>query len=192
MKKLLIACALTVTATGALAEPMVKPGLWEIRTLKQTMDGQDMTAQMAAAQVEMQKAMANMPPERRKQMEVMMGKQAMPSANVHRLCVSPEMAARDKPMIAADNRCEPVKSSRSGNKTTFEINCATDGHNMAGKGESVSSGDTISTKMDMTMTDARGKHTMQTESQMKFVGTDCGGLKPADQMVQEMQAARKK
>jgi hypothetical protein len=33
---------------------------------------------------------------------------------------------------------------------------------------------------------------MQTESQMKFVGTDCGGLKPADQMVQEMQAARKK
>jgi hypothetical protein len=192
MKKLLIAAVLTAAATGSLAETMMKPGLWELRTSKQVMDGQDMTSQMAAAQVEMQKAMANMPPQQRKQMEAMMGKQAMPSANVHRICVSPEMAARDKPMVSADSKCEPAKTNRSGNKTTFEINCATDGRTMAGKGESVIAGDTISTKMDMTMTDARGKHTMQTESQMKFVGTDCGGLKPADQMVQEMQAARKK
>jgi hypothetical protein len=43
------------------------------------------------------------------------------------------------------------------------------------------------------MTDARGKRTViQSESQMKFVGTDCGDIKPLDQMVKEMQAARKK
>ncbi len=192
MKKLLIAAILTATATGALAESMMKAGLWEVRTLKQVMDGQDMTAQMAAMQTEMQQAMANMPPAQRKQMEQMMGKQARPSANVHRLCISPEMAAQDKPMVSADGKCEPTKVSRSGNKSTFEMNCASDGHTMVGKGESITAGDTISTKMDMTMTDARGKHTMQTESQMKFIGTDCGGLKPADQMVREMQAARRK
>lgn len=192
MKKLLIAVALTAATTGVLAESMMKAGLWEVRTLKQVMDGQDMTAQMAAMQAEMQKAMANMPPAQRKQMEQMVGKQAMPSANVHRLCVSAEMAAQDKPVMPQDAKCEPTKMSRSGNKTSFEINCNNAGHVMVGKGESVTSGDTISTKMDMTMTDPSGKHTMQTESQAKFLGTDCQGLKPADQMVREMQAARKK
>jgi hypothetical protein len=192
MKKLLIAATFAVATTGALAEGMAKAGLWELHTIKQLMDGQDMTAQIAAAQAQMQQAMANMPAAQRKQMEAMMGKQAMPSANVHRICISPEMAAQDKPMLPPDAKCEPVKTSRSGNKSTFEINCTSNGHNMAGKGESVSTGDTISTKMDMTMSDERGKHTMQTESQMKFVSTDCGGIKPADQLVKEMQAARKK
>jgi hypothetical protein len=153
------------------------------------MDGRDMMAQMAGAQAEMQKMMANMPAAQKKQMEAMMGKQAAPAANVHRICVSPEMAARDKPMTP-DDRCEPAKVSRSGNRTTFEFNCTTDGRTMAGKGESVVSGDTIGSRMDMVTTDARGKHTMQTESQMKFLGADCQGIKPADQIARELQQAR--
>jgi hypothetical protein len=44
----------------------------------------------------------------------------------------------------------------------------------------------------MTMTDARGKHTMQSETQMKFISADCGDVKPVDQMMRDMQAARKK
>ncbi|HZV54947.1 MAG TPA: DUF3617 domain-containing protein [Rhodocyclaceae bacterium] len=192
MKKMMIAVALAVAATGSMAETMMKPGLWELRTTKHLMDGQDMTARMAASQAEMQKMMANMPPQQRKQMEAMMGKQAAPEAGVHRMCVSPEMAARDKPVMPADAKCEPAKTSRSGNKVSFEFNCVTEGRTMAGKGESIMSGDAISSKMDMVMTDARGKHTMQSESQMKFLGSDCQGLKPADQIAREMQAARKK
>jgi len=41
--------------------------------------------------------------------------------------------------------------------------------------------------MDMTMTDARGQHSMQTESQMKFLGADCQGVKPADQIARDLQ-----
>jgi hypothetical protein len=193
MKKLLLAALAATAATAVSAETMMKPGLWEVRMIKQVMDGQDMTAQMAAAQAQMQAAMANMPPERRKQMEAMMGKQTMPSANVHRLCISPEMAARDKPMVAQqDAKCEPTKTTRSGNKTSFEMNCTSEGHSMVGKGESVATGDSVSTRMDMTMTDARGKHTMQSETQMKFISADCGDVKPVDQMMRDMQAARKK
>jgi hypothetical protein len=191
MKKTMIAVALAVAAGGVMAETIMKPGLWELRATKQIMDGQDMTAQMAGAQAEMQKMMANMSPQQRKQMEATMGKHASPAAGVHRICVSPEMAARDKPMMP-DDKCEPAKTSRSGNKISFEFNCATEGRTMAGKGESIVSGDAISSKMDMTMTDARGRHTMQSESQMKFLGSDCQGLKPADQIAREMQATRKK
>lgn len=193
MKKTLIAAALAVAATSAMAGGMVKAGLWEVRTQKQLMDGQDMMAEMAAMQAQMQQMMAKAGPAQRKQMEAMMGKQAAPSGNVHRVCISPEMAARDQAMVTSDNRCEPTKTSQSGDKATYEFNCRQkDGTTMVGKGESIFSGDTVGSKVDMVMTGPRGKHTMQTESQMKYLGPDCQGLKPADQMAREMQAARKK
>jgi len=195
MKKLLItamAASLAFATTAALADSMLKAGLWEVHVVKQVMDGRDMSAQMAAAQSQMQQMMANMSPAQRKQMEQMMGKKAMPSSGANRICVSQEMASRDKPMMPPDAKCEPTKFERSGNKTSFTMNCTTEGRTMAGKGESIASGDTISTRMDMTMTDARGTHTMQSESQMKFLGTDCQGVTPMDQLVKEMQASRKK
>ena len=192
MKRLLIAAILTVGTTTVQADSMMKPGLWEMHIVKQVVDGQDTSAQMAAAQSQMQQMMANMSPAQRKQMEQMMGKQAMPSSNMHRVCVSPEMASRDKPMMPPEAKCEPSKVERSGNKTTFAMNCTTEGRTMVGKGESIVSGDSMSNRMDMTVTDASGRHTMQTESQMKFLGADCQGIKPADQLAREMQAGRKK
>jgi hypothetical protein len=68
--------------------------------------------------------------------------------------------------------------SRSGNTTRYEIDCTTEGRRSVGKGESTVSGNTISSRMDMTTTDARGTHTMQTESQMTYLGADCRGLAP--------------
>jgi len=181
MKWFALAITAALSVSGAWAAENMKAGLWEIHVIKQTMDGHDMTQQMAAAQAQMQEQMAKMSPAQRKQMEQMMGKQANATPNVHRICVSREMAARDKPMVSADSKCEPTKYSRSGNKVTFEMNCAPDhGRKMTGKGESINSGDTITSRMDMVMTDDKGQHTMQTESQMKFLGTDCQGVKPVD------------
>ena len=189
MKGFSIAVVLIAATAGAWAGQTMKPGLWELRTTKQVMDGQDMMAQMAAAQAQMNQAMANMPAAQRKQMEAMMGKQGMPTGgNVQRICVSPEMAARDRPVLSHDGSCEPSKVSRSGERMSFEFNCVIEGRNTSGKGESVVSGDTISSKMDMTTSDAKGKHTMQTESQMKYLGSGCQGLKPADQIAKDMQA----
>ena len=101
------------------------------------------------------------------------------------------MAARDKPVGSADNKCEPTNGSRSGNKMTYQIDCVDQGTTMPGKGESVIAGDTIAGKMDMITTGRDGKHSMQMESQMKYLGSDCQGLKPADQIARDLQQARR-
>lgn len=188
---LTITMAMTVLGTSVMAQTAMKPGLWEMRTIKHVMDGRDMMAQMAAAQAQMQQMMANMPAGQKKQMEAMMGKQGGATApNVQRICVSPEMATRDKPVVSADGKCEPSNVSRSGNRMTYQIDCVDQGTTMTGKGESVITGDTVAGKMDMTTTGRDGRHTMQTESQMKYLGSDCQGLKPADQIARDLQQAR--
>jgi hypothetical protein len=184
MRKSIVAVLVALSGTAFAQGSGLKPGLWEVKQLKQVMDGRDMNAQMAAAQAQMQQSLAKLPPEQRKQMEAMMGKQGAGGGT--RICISPAMAARDKPMVDPDGRCEPAKVSRSGNKTSFEFNCTRDGRTMVGKGESTVSSDLVQTRMDMTTTDATGRHTMQNESQMKYLGPDCQGIKPADQLAKEM------
>lgn len=184
MRKSTLAVLVILSGTAVAQSNGLKPGLWEIRQISQVMDGRDMTAQMAAAQGKMQQAMEKMSPERRKQMEAMMGGQAMPAQGAGgggtRICISPAMAARDKPMVDPEGHCEPAKVSRSGNKSSFEFNCNTQGRAMVGKGESTVSGDMVTTRMDMTTNDASGRHAMQSESQMKYLGPDCQGIKPMD------------
>lgn len=177
MKKMILALGLSLLAAPVFAGDM-KAGLWEMKTIKQIMDGRDMKAQMAAAQAQMQQQLASMPPDQRKQMEAMMGRQGAGGGGTTQICISEEMAKRDSPMVDPDGRCQPTKMSRSGNTTRYEIDCTTEGRRSVGKGESTVSGNSISSRMDMTTTDARGTHTMQTESQMTYLGADCRGLAP--------------
>ena len=190
MKKFTLAILFTLSSTVWAQSPSLKPGLWEAKQISMVVDGRDMNAQMAAAQVQMQQEMAKLSPSERKQMEEMMKKsQGMHPQNAvggnTRICISPEMAAKDKPVFNHENGCEPTKISRSGNKTNFEINCTKNGRTTTGKGESISTNDTVTTRSDMTITDARGRSTMQMEMQMKYLGSDCQGVKPVDQLVKE-------
>ncbi len=181
MKKCLFVAFIPLLAAHAFAaDSGMKAGLWEIKTIKQVMDGQDMKAQMAAAQAQMQQQMASMPPEQRKQMESMMGRQGvnMGAGGAARICVSEEMAKRDTPVVDPEGRCQPTRMSRSGNTMRYEVDCTVEGRRSQGKGESTFSGNTVHSRMDMTTTDARGRHTMQTESQMTYLGANCGGLAP--------------
>jgi hypothetical protein len=187
MKKLTLAIFITLSGTAFAQSSSLKPGLWEIKPISQIVDGRDMTAQMAAAQAKMQQALANMSPAQREQMQAMMGHQVVPTGGGTRICVSPAMAAKEKPMVDPEGRCEPATVSRSGNKTSFEFNCTANGRTSVGKGESSVSGDTVTTRVNMTMTDARGRHTMQNESQMKYLGTDCQGIQPLDQLAKKAQ-----
>lgn len=175
MKKTILALSLPLLAAPALAGDM-KAGLWEVKTTKQIVDGQDMQAQMR----QVQQQMASLPPEQRRQMEAMMNKQGvgMGPGGANRMCISEEMAKREGPMVDPDGRCQPTKVSRSGNTMRYEIDCNVDGRRTTGKGESTVSGNAISSRMDMTTMDASGRHTMQTESQMTYLGPDCKGLAP--------------
>lgn len=189
MKKLILAILITLLSGIAFAQSSsLKPGLWEFKTTSQIMDGRDMSAERALFQAKMQEKMANMPPAQREQMQALMGSHGALSGGGMQICISPAMAAKNQPMVDSRGDCEPVKLSRSGNKTSFEINCTGKEGTKVGKGESTVSGDTMTTRVDMSMTDARGNHhTMQSEMQMKYLGSDCKGIMPADQMVKKAQ-----
>ena len=148
-----------------------------------------MTAQMTAARTKMQQAITSLPPEQRKRMEDMLSRQGTSpqafSGGGMRICISAAMAARDAQIVDPRGNCEPAKVNRSGNKASFEFSCTANGRTSVGKGESTVSGDTVITRVDMTMNDARGKHTMQSATEMKYLGADCQGIKPADQVAKE-------
>lgn len=183
MKKLALVILICLCGTAFAQSSNLKPGLWEMKQISMTVDGRDMSAQMAAAQAQIEQALAKMSPEERKQMQAMMnqvsgGTATQPSAQ--RICISPAMASKDSPVL--ESGCEPVKLNRSGNKTSFDINCTKNGRTLVGKGVSTYSNDTVTTHTDMTTTDAGGRSTMQMDLQMKYLGADCQGIKPADQL----------
>ena len=190
MKTPLIAlcAALAACAVHAQGANPLKPGLWETRMLKMTADGRDMLPMMKAAQEQMRKAMASMPPEQRKQMEASVDVKGDPA--VERMCVSAEMAKRGQPMLPKQSEmpgCDQPRIDRSGNRATFEVTCKVNGGTAVTKGESVADGDQITTQAEVVTTAGGVKHTMVSEVQMKFLGSDCGGLKPLDQIARDMQ-----
>jgi hypothetical protein len=158
-----------------------KSGLWETHSVKTVMDGRDMNSQIAGASAQMQQAMANMTPEQRARIEAAMKSQGAPTAGGNhnfRMCITPEQAAQDKPFVDREG-CQPGTVNRSGNHATFEFSCTRNGNTTSGKGVATLAGDTISTVVDATIKRANGEsHVMHSESEMKFIGADCGDVKP--------------
>jgi hypothetical protein len=184
MRKAIIFSLAALAAAQVSANSFgLKPGLWETHILKLVVDGQDKSGMMADASSKMQAAMANLPPEQRARMEAMMnergGGPSMGAGGVTRICISPEMASSDKPYVGNDAHCDPASISRSGNHTSFTVSCTTNGETSTGKGESTVTGDLIASTMDMTTKKSGGEaHTQHIETEMKFLGTDCGSVKP--------------
>lgn len=178
----LIACGVVLMALRVVAAGFgLKPGLWETQVTKQVVDGKDTTAQINGATAQMQKMMANMSPDQRAKMEAIFksnGASLEPGGGL-RLCISPEMANRDTPWVDPKGRCQPAKVNRSGNQATFEVSCASDGTTTTGKGVSTISGDSVSSVMDMTTVKPGGEtRVIHMETAMKFLGADCGDVKP--------------
>jgi hypothetical protein len=187
MKKSVWLVCLVLGASAGAQEAKLKAGLWEVKVVRQVLDGRDMAGQMAAAQERARQAMANLSPEQRKQMEAMMGGRSMPAMGADgatRICISAAMAARDRTVADPQGHCAPAKIERSGGTVSFEFNCTSNGRTSVGKGKSTVSGDTVTTSVDATTTDAKGQHTMQSESQMSYLGADCQGVTPVDELAQ--------
>jgi len=66
---------------------------------------------------------------------------------------------------------------------SFTLNCTRDGRTTVGSGERMINGDSISTHVNMKMTDSHGTRTMEMESEMRYLGSDCKGIKPLDQIM---------
>jgi hypothetical protein len=170
----LIACGLLAAACLPASAQTMKPGLWEINNI---MKG----GQVDPAMAEMQKQMAQMSPQQRKQMEAAMAQQGVkmaPGAGggmAMQMCMTKEMVERnDVPM---QEGCRVTKDQRSGNTHKFAFTCSNPPS--SGEGEVTYSGpEAYSSRMTMkTMAQGRA-NTMTMEGKGRWLKADCGNVKP--------------
>lgn len=173
MKKLAAALALTGLAHGAMAQNL-RPGLWEITNRVSSESGK-----MESAMQQMQQQMAAMPPEQRKMMQDAMARQgmAMGPAGAVRMCFTKEMVERNE-VPAQQGDCRTTLQPRSGNTVKMSFTCTTPPS--SGEGQiTFASPEAYSVKMAMTTT-AQGKsEKMNMDASGKWLGADCGAVKPA-------------
>jgi Protein of unknown function (DUF3617) len=160
----------------AFAQSSTKPGLWEITSKMSSPTNPQLAKQMEEAQ----KAMANMPPAQRKMMEDMMAKQGMSmspaagGATAIKVCISPEMASR--PPVEQRQGCT-YSFSQSGKTHNFSYKCT----NPPGDGEgqiTFADADNYSGQMRMNSMQSGKKETMEMQTTGKFLGANCGAIKP--------------
>jgi hypothetical protein len=175
----------TALLSGALAlsaaaqAQSIKPGLWE---MSQKMGG---NAQMDQSMAQMQQQMANMPPAQRKQMEDMLAKQgmSMPTLGagggmVMKVCITPEMAAKQDMPMQNEGDCTSTVTSRSA--SALKMNFVCKNPPSTGEGTYTFSGDTAYTmKMVMNTTHKGKPQTTTMDGHGKWVAAACGAVKPS-------------
>ncbi|MBT9464724.1 DUF3617 domain-containing protein [Hydrogenophaga sp.] len=167
----------TLCVTTAHAQS-TKPGLWEIN---QKMGG---SAEMDQAMAQMQKQMAGMSPAEKKMMQDMLGKQGMtmstPGAGggmAMKVCITPEMAAKQDMPVQTEGDCTTTITSRSAN--TLKMNFVCKNPPSTGEGTYTFSGDTAYTMKMLMKTTQQGKPVSTTlDGQGKWLSANCGTVKP--------------
>lgn len=174
-------CALLMllAASPAGAQPVkMRPGLWEHTVTMKSQSGQ-----MEAAMAEMQKSLAGMSPAQRKQMEQMMAQQGVgigPSANVIKVCVTPEEADLDR--LPAEPGCTQTVSRTGPSTVAMRFSCKGDAGNppSSGEGTMTFSGPTAYTGRFTMKTTTDGKpEVIQATQSGKWLSAQCGAIKPA-------------
>ena len=184
--------AAQVAAAAPSLNTGIQAGLWEAKVTQQVVDGQDVHAKMLAAQQQMALMIKNMPPAQRQQMEKTMAAR-LGAGGATQICISPAMAAMDKPLPPKDMQCDSLKTQRTGNSLDYEMSCKTATHGMKGKGKSSFTATSMKTQMNMQIQDSKTskQHRMQTASEMRFISSNCGAVKPLDELTKELHAGVK-
>jgi hypothetical protein len=159
----------------ALAQQM-KPGLWEIHN---KMNNPETDRAMA----EMQKQMASMSPQERKQMEAMLAQQGVRMAPggapgggmAVQMCMTKEMVERNDPPM--QDGCKVTQNQRAGNTMKMAFTCTNPPS--SGEGQfTFASPEAYSSRMTV-KTVAGGKtETTTMETRGKWLKADCGNVKP--------------
>ncbi|RZL09880.1 MAG: DUF3617 domain-containing protein [Rubrivivax sp.] len=175
---LLLSGLMSAAAHAAEPAPPIKPGLWEITTASQQIDGQampDLGAQMA----EQLKAM---PPAMRQQIEAQMkskGVQMTSGKNgdtAVRTCVSKESLDQNR-WQAAQGDCKNQITERSGKTWKWKVSCTQPPSQGEGSTTFISP-EAYTNDMRMTMSGQGKPQTMTMKHTAKWLSADCGGLKP--------------
>lgn len=168
-----------VAATAQAQAQSIKPGLWE---MTQKVGG---SPQMDQAMAQMQQQMASMSPAQRKQMEDMLAKQgmAMPTQGAGggmamKVCITPEMAAKQDMPMQGEGDCTSTVTSRSASALKMNFVCKKPPS--SGEGTYTFSGDSAYTvKMVMNTTHQGKPQTVTMDGQGKWLSASCGTVKPA-------------
>jgi hypothetical protein len=182
-RSLPIVCAVLLGSSASAygAGYGLKPGLWEVKVVSTVIDGVDKTAQMSGMLDKMRQMMASLPPDQRAQMEARLKQSGVSqgSDGGFQVCVTAEMAKRDRPILDREGHCQPASVVHNGNQTSYAFSCSANGSTTSGKGVATANGDVITAHVDMSTHEANGQsHLMEQETQLTFVGTDCGDVKP--------------
>jgi len=170
----LAAAALVVFACAAGAQNL-KPGLWEVTHQMKTGSGQ-----MEQSMAQMQKEMAGMPTEQRKMMEEMMAKRggkSGPAAGASvKVCMTREMVEKNE-LPAQQGDCTTTHQSRKGNTMNMAFSCTNPPS--TGEGQVIFKGpEAYSMKMVMSSTVNGKPEKMNMDGSGKWLGADCGNVKP--------------
>ena len=176
--RLLVAAIGLLSGAAVLAQPKIRPGLWE-----ETIAIKTDNAQANAAMEQMKEKLASMPPEQRAAIEKMMASRGMGmtpggAPNTVRVCITKEQVDRGF-TPDRDGRCSRVNVTTSGNVTKFDFTCASEHNNMTGHGTLTTMGDTgfaVTTVADST--NQKATTHVQSDIGGKFVSSDCGDVKP--------------
>ncbi len=176
-RRLLCATALVLAAASTAHAQSMKPGLWEVNN---KMGG---SPEMDKAMAQMQQQMASMSPAQRKQMEDMMAKQGMSmggAANggmVMKMCMTKEMAERNEVPMQQQGNCTTTTSDKTATGMKMKFTCTNPPS--SGEGQMTFSGDSAYTmKMKINSSGQGGPKTMTMDASGKWLGSDCGAIKP--------------
>jgi hypothetical protein len=154
---------------AALAAGITKPGLWQMTMKSDAM-----------------KNMPKLPPEQLEQMKKMgiTLPQMQDGAMVTKVCISKEMAARDEPpAMAAQSGCQPKNYQRSG--STYSVDIVCNGAEIKGQGKArgTITGDNFTSTYDFQGTMHGQPVNQHHETSGKWLGADCGDVKPIGDMM---------
>jgi hypothetical protein len=175
LKMALSTVALAWPLLGAAEPAPLRPGLWEMSMQR---DGVD----QAARAREMQEKMKNMRPEQREQVEKMMRQHgiSIEGGGKFKVCMSKESMDTDAwhQQSQREMSCT-TQRSKSGNVWKWHSSCPAP-HASESDGEATFVSDTQYTMKVVTTTTREGgeKTTRTMTGQSKWLGADCGDIKP--------------
>lgn len=173
-RHVLPAAAMAFACFGAQAQSQAA-GLWE-QVVTMSSPGGQIEAMMAG----MQQQLAAMPPEQRRQVEQMLAKNNVTAGAggiTHRMCITPEQAARPAEPKLGDG-CTQQVTQRSANRLKMTFQC-TRPQPYSGEFDVVFSGDKAYTGSSVVTGQVAGmSQQLKATVVGKWLGAACGDVKP--------------
>jgi hypothetical protein len=167
----------TLGVSLPLSAQNLKPGLWEM-----THNVKSASGELEKGRALAQQQMANMPPEQRRMMEEAMAKHGVqmgmgPGPMSMKTCLTREMVERNEMPVQHGN-CKTTKQERTGNTLRVTYTCTKPPSTTEGE-YTFQSPEAFTVKMTVNTATGDGRRdTMTVDGSGKWLGADCGKLKP--------------